>query len=232
MKRGLLRQLVLDMQNRQPVVVLTELETGHQTLLRPDEPDSFATVADAVVDAARTALRQDRSVVVESPSGPVFLHVHAPPPRLVIVGAVHIAQPLSRMASLVGFDVFVVDPRRSYAVQDHFPDAHLVHEWPEPALAKLGLSSRTAVVTLTHDPKLDDPALVSALPSEAFFIGALGSRRTHEARLDRLRDRGIEEASLARLHGPVGIDIGARSPEEIAVSILAKVIQALRENRP
>jgi len=148
--------------------------------------------------------------------------------RLAVVGAVHIAQPLVAMAHLAGYDVTVIDPRDAFASEARFPGRTLVHDWPDEALAALGVDARTAVVTLTHDPKLDDPALVAALRSEAFYVGALGSTRTHAKRVERLGAAGLGEAEVSRLHAPVGLDIGAKSPAEIAVSILAEITLRLR----
>ena len=147
---------------------------------------------------------------------------------MIVVGAVHIAQPLSAMAALAGYDVTLVDPRESFAAAERFPGVALNPEWPDTALDSLGLDHRCAVVTLTHDPKLDDPALQVALKSDAFFIGCLGSKKTHASRLRRLKKAGFTEADLARVHGPVGLPIGSRSPAEIAISILAQVTQTLR----
>jgi xanthine dehydrogenase accessory factor len=147
---------------------------------------------------------------------------------MAIIGAVHIAQQLVPMARGAGYAMTVIDPRSAFATAERFPDTELSHDWPDQALSELGLDARTAVVTLSHDPKLDDPALAAALDSEAFYIGSLGSRANHSRRLVRLRERGFAEAAVARIHGPVGLDIGARSPAEIAVSILAEVIAALR----
>ena len=158
----------------------------------------------------------------------LFLNVNNPPLRMIIVGAVHIAQPLSRMAVLAGYDVTVVDPRGAFASEERFPGLALNHDWPDEALAALAPDGRTAVVTLTHDPKLDDPALSAALRSDAFYVGSLGSRRTHTRRIERLAAEGFEPDDLARIRGPVGVDIGARTPAEIAASILAEVIAALR----
>jgi xanthine dehydrogenase accessory factor len=166
--------------------------------------------------------------VVAGASGSVFLEPHNPPRRLFLVGAVHIARPLATMASQAGFAVTIVDPRSAFATPARFPDIQLDTRWPDQALAELGLDARSAVVTLTHDPKIDDPGLVAALASPAFYIGCLGSRKTHAGRLARLGERGFEPAALARLRGPVGLQIGASSPAEIAVSILAEMIAALR----
>lgn len=158
----------------------------------------------------------------------MFVHVFNPPLRLVVVGAVHIAQALVPMAELVGYEVVVVDPRRSFASVDRFPDIVLVDEWPDDAVTALAPDSRTALVTLTHDPKFDDPALIAGLRSPAFYIGSLGSRRTHRARLERLRQAGVEERALARIHAPIGLDIGAQSPAEISTAIVAEMTAVLR----
>jgi len=157
-----------------------------------------------------------------------FVAVHNPPMRLAIVGAAHIAQPLYGMASLAGYDVTVIDPREAFASPARFPGARLVHDWPDAALATHGLDIRTAVVTLTHDPKIDDPALMAALPSPAFYIGALGSTRTHAKRVARLREAGFTEAQIARIDAPIGLDLGSKSPAEIAISILAQMTERLR----
>lgn len=178
--------------------------------------------------AVERALRHDRSMTVETHRGPTFLQVFNPPLRLVIVGAVHIAQALAPMAALTGYAVTVIDPRRGFATAARFPDVALVGDWPDEALEALHPDRRTAVVTLTHDPKIDDPALDAALRTECFYIAALGSRRTHAGRLERLRGHGHDDAALARIHGPAGLDIGAVSPAEIAIAVLAQMTQVLR----
>jgi xanthine dehydrogenase accessory factor len=160
----------------------------------------------------------------------IFTHVFQPTPRLIVVGAVHIAQKLVPLARLADFTVDVVDPRAAFASAERFPDVGLSHDWPDRAVAALAPDSATAVVTLTHDPKLDDPALMVALKSAAFYIGALGSRKTHAKRLERLKAEGFDDAALARLHAPVGLPIGAVSPGEIAVSIMADIV-ATRHGR-
>ncbi|MFO1036553.1 MAG: XdhC family protein [Geminicoccaceae bacterium] len=181
-----------------------------------------------VLEAVAAAHRQDRSGSVETPDGPAFLQVFNPPLRLVVVGAVHIAQALVPMAALAGYAVTVLDPRRGFATEARFPGVTIDHDWPDEAMERLGPDTRTAVVALTHDPKIDDPALEVTLRSEAFYIAALGSRRTHAGRLERLRAAGFDDATLARIHGPAGIDIGAISPAEIAISVLAEMTAALR----
>lgn len=227
MKAALLDQLLADRRAKRPVVLATALPGGEQRLLYPHEPAPEG-VSPALFDAARAAAARDQSVTVEIDGASTFLAPFNPPLRLVVVGAVHVAQPLAQMASLAGFEVIVVDPRAAFSTEARFPGVARLTSWPDRALAELGLDRRTAVVTLTHDPKLDDPALETALRSDAFYIGCLGSGKTHASRLARLRKRGFTEADLARLFGPVGLRIGARTPAEIAVSILAQVVEQLR----
>ncbi|NIR31363.1 MAG: XdhC/CoxF family protein [Gammaproteobacteria bacterium] len=212
---------------RRPVVLMTLLDTGEQWLLEPAGEGALPAFARAAATGAQQALADDRSNRVETPQGTVFIHVFNPPPRMIIVGAVHIAQSLAPMAGLAGFDVTVVDPRRAFASDQRFPSVSVQVEWADEVLERLAPDARTAVVTLTHDPKLDDPALSAALRSEAFYVGALGSRRTHAARLERLAQAGFGDAELARIHGPAGLDIGARTPAEIALAIVAQATQAL-----
>ncbi len=204
------------------------LRTGEEALVVAGELVIGPDLPDTVLDAIETAHRRDRSTTVATEAGPVFLQVFNPPLRLLVVGAVHIAQALVPMAALAGYAVTVVDPRRGFATAERFPNVTLLDAWPDEAMESLAPDSRTAVVTLTHDPKLDDPALDVALRSEAFYIGALGSKRTHAARLERLAAMGHGPAALARIHGPAGLDIGAVSPAEIAVSVLAQMTQVLR----
>ncbi|MBJ3762226.1 XdhC family protein [Maribius pontilimi] len=158
-----------------------------------------------------------------------FVAIHNPPLRMVVVGGVHIAQPLMQMARLAGFDAVLVDPRDSFASPARFPGEVLIHDWPDAALADHGLDARTAVVTLTHDPKLDDPAIETALGSDVFYLGCLGSTRTHAKRVARLEEKGFDAQAIARIHAPVGLDIGARAPAEIAVAVMAEIIQRLRQ---
>ncbi|MBD3662989.1 XdhC family protein [Sulfitobacter sp. TSTF-M16] len=171
--------------------------------------------------------RMDRSGVTED--GSTFIAVHNPPLRLAIVGGVHIAQALVVMARTAGFDTIVIDPREAFGSPARFPDTRLINDWPDVALKDLGLDLRTALVLLTHDPKLDDPAIHAAVQSDTFYIGALGSTRTHAKRIERLRAAGVSEENIARIHGPVGLNIGASGPAEIAVSILAQILQVLRQ---
>jgi len=205
-----------------PVVLATRLPGGEQFLL----PDPARPAA--LNEAAAKALRDDKSGTVKTEGGDVFLQVHNTPLRLIVVGAVHIAQALVPFAEQTGFAVTVVDPRRSFASDERFPNVTILGEWPDEALDALKPDARTAVVTLTHDPKLDDPALDRALKSNAFYIGSLGSRRTHAARLGRLRELGHGDAALARIKGPVGLDIEAVTAPEIALSIVAELVAVRR----
>jgi len=226
MKQETLKQILSAQAAKQPIVLASNLKTNEQLTLSSSEPDQPAWMM-AVVDAA---IRSDKSRVTEAPDGtPWFFNVFNPPLRLIIVGAVHIAQPLARMGLEAGYDVSVVDPREAFASAERFPNVTLISEWPDEALQNLELDARTAVVTLTHDPKLDDPALHVALKSTAFYIGALGSKKTQAARQQRLTDADFTDAEIARICGPVGLNIGAKSPAEIAISILAEVTQTLRQ---
>jgi xanthine dehydrogenase accessory factor len=204
-------------------VVATPLAGGESCVVYPGDAGG-----DALTDAARTAARRDTSGAVEADGGEWFLTVFNPPLDLVVIGAVHIAQPLSAMARMTGYGVRVIDPRTAFATPERFPDATLVHQWADEALADAPLTARSAVVALTHDPKLDDPALIVALRSPAFYVGALGSKKTHARRLERLAEQGFTPDELARIRGPIGLAIGARSPAEIAISILAEMTQTLR----
>lgn len=229
MKRATIDLLLADRARRRSVVLLRWLEAGRSQLAHePIDPEDPALDDPELAAAVGESLRGDRARVVPTDGGDVFVQPFNPPLRLAIVGAVHIAQHLAPMASGSGYEVSVIDPRSAFASPERFPGVALSHEWPDRALAELELDARTAVVTLSHDPKLDDPALSSALASEVFYIGALGSRANHRRRLERLRESGFDEAALERVHGPVGLDIGARSPAEIAVSILAELTRELR----
>ncbi len=228
MKADLLTQLVQDRRSDRALVLTTNLESGEQALLYPLEvgPEDQGPLH----EAARKALLNDRSQPVDGADGPFFLQVHNPPHRMVVVGAVHVAQPLTQMAGHAGFHVSLIDPREAFNTEARFPGVDRRLAWPDAAMVDLELDHRTAVVTLTHDPKLDDPALVAALSSPAFYIGALGSWKTHSRRLERMTEAGFDGEALSRIHGPVGLDIGARTPGEIAAAILAQVIGELRRS--
>ena len=221
MRAALLDELRDARAAKRAVALITWLDGRDQQLVTLDAaPEPLrATVGEA--------LRSDSAIVVEHGDAKVLVEPHNPPPRLIIVGAVHVAEPLATMATVAGLGVIIVDPRRAWATPARFPAQQLVIEWPDAAIASLAPDARTAIVTLTHDPKLDDPALEAALRSPAFYIGCLGSKKTHAARLERLGARGA--SGLDRLHGPVGLPLGAKSPAEIAVSILAQIIAALRK---
>lgn len=228
MRRELLEALNLARAEKRRVCLVRHLDRGGEALV-VDGAAVAGEVDDDLAQAIEAALRRDRSEVVESARGRAFLQVFNPPLRLVVIGAVHIAQALAPMASLAGYQVTVIDPRRAFATDSRFPDVAVTTEWPDEAMEAVAPDRRTAVVALTHDPKIDDPGLDVALKSEAFYIAALGSRRTHAGRLERLKALGHDEASLARIHGPAGLDIGAISPAEIAIAILAQMTQALRQ---
>jgi xanthine dehydrogenase accessory factor len=204
------------------VVRAVDLDAGEERLIDP------ASDTSSVGLAAAAAARADRSAPVEIEGRSWFLAVYNPPLELVIVGAVHIAQPLSAMARMAGYEVRIVDPRERFASAERFPNMTLIHAWPEEAALRALLKPRSALVALTHDPKLDDPALLAALKSPCFYIGALGSKKNHANRLARLKAQDLDDAQLARIHGPIGLAIGARSPEEIAISILAEMTAELR----
>ena len=227
MKAGTLDRLLADRRAKRSVALVTRLEDGFAALLHPGDRAAEGVPGEVVVEALR-ALAKGQSLPFEQDEGTYFIRSFIPDPRMVIVGAVHIAQSLAEMARLAGFHVVVVDPRQAFARSDRFVGIEISTDWPGQALEELELDRRTAVVTLTHDPKLDDPALDAALASPAFYIGSLGSKKTHRARLERLASRGFAEADRERIRGPVGLSIGSVTPAEIAVSILAEVIGALR----
>jgi xanthine dehydrogenase accessory factor len=229
MKRAILDRLLSDRAAKRPVALVTALSDGAQALVYPDGEVVGHSFGGAAEQATREALAQDRSGPIESARGTLFIQVHNPPLRLVVVGAVHITQALAEIAAITGYAVTVIDPRRAFAQSARFPNIAVSTEWPDDALKRLTPDGRTAIVTLTHDPKIDDPALEVALRSQAFYIGSLGSTRTHGKRLQRLAGKGFGERELARIHGPIGLDIGALSPAEIAVSIMAEITQVRRK---
>jgi len=211
------------------VALATDLEGGGHLLTSAQDPVLAGSLRPGPWrDAVADVLRLDEARVMGEAESGVFLRPHNPPVRVVIVGAVHLAQALAPLVASVGYRPVVVDPRDAFASEERFPGTSLVRRWPEEALDELAPDARTAVVVVTHDPKFDDPALVRALASPAFYVGALGSRRTHARRLGRLGDAGVSDADLGRIHAPVGLDIGARSPQEIAVAILAEIVRTLR----
>jgi xanthine dehydrogenase accessory factor len=221
-RRATLEHILAARAGRQAVALITDLANGDQRLV----PKS-AAAADPLGAHLDEAFRFDRSGTHKGH----FIHVFNPPLRLIVIGAVHIAQSVIPMAQQAGYDVTVIDPRGVFATGARFPGITLHAEWPDEILSTVGLDRRTALLALTHDPKIDDPALTAALASDVFYIGALGSKKTHESRLARLRDRGFAEAELARIHAPIGLAIGAKGAPEIAIAVMAEVTQALRLER-
>lgn len=226
MKRQLLQKMVAAQADKRPVVLIRSLTGARQFLI--DENDTYGDMEDMPEDLlrdGRDALRRDGASTVEIEGEHYLLQTLSPPPRVIVVGAVHIAQQLIPMARMTGYDVQLIDPRTAFAVPERFPGVQVIREWPQEAMARLSLDSRTAIVTLSHDPKIDEPALGVALKSAAFYIGALGSRKNHARRLERLAAAGFDDHVLRRIAGPIGLPLGGRSPAEIAVSILAQIIQ-------
>jgi len=213
--------------NGKSALLYSDVDSGAETLTIEDAGSGEIALAPAMRDAAEKARNEDRGRLVEIDGRRIFIQVFNPPRRLIIVGAVHIAQPLIPMARLTGYDVTVIDPRGAWATPERFPDITIDSRWPDEALEELKPDLRTAVVTLTHDPKLDDPALTVALRSKAFYIGALGGRKTAGKRAERLSEEGFGADDFARIRGPVGLDIGAVSPAEIAVSIVGQITETL-----
>jgi xanthine dehydrogenase accessory factor len=208
---------------RRAAIVVTDVESGAQRLVKRAD-----VAGDPLKELLEKHLRMGKSGMAETPQGRVFLTVHVPPPRLVITGAVHISQALAPMAKLAGYDVTIVDPRTAFASSERFPDVKVIADWPDAALPPLAIDHYTAFVALTHDPKIDDPALTHALERDCFYIGALGSKKTHARRIERLKAQGVADAGLARIHSPIGLAIGAVSPAEIAVAIIGEITARLR----
>ncbi len=234
MKARLLNALRAARAARRTAAVVTDLDGGAQALAIGDDVEGDLALGPAEAAAVADRLRGEDSGMLDAAPDvrPLFVDVHAAPPRLIIIGAVHIAQHLVALAAVLDLDVVVIDPRAVFADAERFPGVSIIPEWPDEALEAIGLDARCAVVTLTHDPKLDDAALRLALPSPAFYVGALGSRKTHAKRVERLRADGLPDAVLDRLHAPVGLNIGARSPAEIALSILAEITATRRGATP
>ena len=222
MKSTTLARLQAERAAKRPVVLLTRLSDGAQLLWPGDE------MPDALVEASKAALGSEEAGNVALGDEIWFIHPHNPPLRIIVVGAVHIAQAMAPMAAPLGFSMVVVDPRRAFANEERLPGITLSTDWPDEAMEALAPDARTAVVTLTHDPKLDDPALDAALKSEAFYIGALGSRRTHAKRVARLTELGHGAEAMGRIHAPVGLNIEAITAPEIALSIMAEIVAARR----
>jgi xanthine dehydrogenase accessory factor len=223
MRLDILAALNAERAARRAAIVVTNVESGEQRFVRAAD-----AAGDPLREVLEQRLRSGKSGMAEAPEGRVFLTVHVPPTRLVAVGAVHISQALVPMARMLGYDVTVVDPRTAFATPERFPDVPVIAEWPDVALPPLNIDRYTAFVALTHDPKIDDPALLHAFERGCFYIGALGSKKTHARRIERLKEQGASQTDLARIHAPIGLAIGAVSPPEIAVSIMGEITAALR----
>ena len=225
MRLDILKALNEERAARRSVIVVTNQDSGAQRLVKGGDIRN-----DPLKDVLEKHIRSAKSGIEETPEGKVFLTVHVPSPKLVITGAVHISQTLAPMGQLLGYDVTIVDPRTAFASIERFPDVKVIAEWPDVALPTVGIDHYTAFVALTHDPKIDDPGLDIALKSDCFYIGALGSRKTHARRVERLKDeRGFTDNDIGRIHSPIGLDIGSVSPAEIAVAIIGEITQALRQ---
>jgi xanthine dehydrogenase accessory factor len=223
-KLDVLHTLNAERSARRAVVLATDVASGEQRLVKAADVPK-----DPLKDVLDKRLRMGKSGMEETPQGRVFLTVYVPSPRLVITGAVHISQTLAPIGQLLGYDVTIVDPRTAFASIERFPDVKVIAEWPDVALPPLGIDRYTAFVALTHDPKIDDPALKHALARDCFYVGALGSKKTHARRVDRLKQAGLTDADIARIRAPIGLDIEAVSPAEIAVAIMGEITQVLRK---
>ena len=224
MQLDLLTALNAERAARRAAIVVTDIATGKQRLVKAAD-----IARDPLSGVLSEHLRTGKSGMEETAEGRVFLTVYVPAAQLVVIGAVHISQALAPIAKLLDYDVTIVDPRTAFASLERFPDVKVIAEWPDKALPPLGVDRYTAFVALTHDPKIDDPALLHALSRDCFYIGALGSRKTHARRVERLKQAGLTDADTARIHAPIGLDIGAVSPAEIAVAIMAQITERLRE---
>jgi xanthine dehydrogenase accessory factor len=223
MKLDVLAALNTERAARRAAIIVSNIATAEQRLVKAAE---IANDPLGAILAER--LRSGKSGMADSDEGRVFLTVHVPAAQLVAIGAVHISQALAPIAKLLGYDVTIVDPRTAFASPERFPDVKIIAEWPDKALPSLGIDRYTAFVALTHDPKIDDQALLYALACDCFYIGALGSRKTHGRRVDRFKQQGVGDAEISRIHAPIGLNIGAVSPAEIAVSIIAQITESLR----
>ena len=224
MRLELLKTLNTERAARRAAILVTDVASGEQRLVKGAD-----IASDVMAEELDAALRMGKSRSIEVGGRSYFLTVQAPPARIICIGAVHISQALAPMAKLSDFDLTIIDPRTAFATPERFPDVRLLAEWPQEVLPDLRLDRYTAVCLLTHDPKIDDPALIAALRAECFYIGALGSRKTHAKRVERMMAEGFSEADLKRIHAPIGLDIGSVSPAEIAVSVLGEIIAALRK---
>lgn len=224
MDLALLKELNAERAARRAAILVTDIADGAGQLVREGDE-----ISGELGEAVQRAFRSGKSGLTEIDGRDLFLNVHVPPPRLVVIGAVHISQALAPMAKIAGFDMTVIDPRTAFATEERFADVVLHGEWPEDVLKNQPLDAYTALAALTHDPKIDDYPLTAALKAGCFYVGALGSRKTHAKRLERLKEGGLSDAELKRIHAPIGLDIAAASPVEIAVATLAQIIEALRK---
>ena len=224
MRLELLKTLNEERAARRAAVLITDTQSGEQRLVKGGE-----IAGDPLAEQLDGALRMGKSRSVEVDGRGYFLTVQVPPVRILCIGAVHISQALAPMAKLADFDLTIVDPRTAFATPERFPDVHLIAQWPQDVLPELRIDRYTGVCLLTHDPKIDDPALIAALRADCFYIGALGSRKTHAKRVERMMAEGFSQQDLSRIHAPIGLDIGSVSPAEIAVSVLGEIIAALRK---
>jgi xanthine dehydrogenase accessory factor len=231
-KLDLLAALNAERAARRAAVLVTDMETGAAELVKAGDLARLPLAGTAKGEAVAAAIRQGKSAMVEVDGRKLFLTVHVPPVKVVVTGAVHISQAMAPIAKTLGLDMTVVDPRTAFATPERFPDVPLIADWPDVALPPLGVDRYTAFVALTHDPKIDDPALAHALKAECFYIGALGSRKTHAGRVARLQAAGFAAEAIAHIHAPIGLDIGAVSPAEIAVAILGEIVATLRKDKP
>ena len=225
MNLDILHALNAERAARRAAVLVTDMTSGAQRLVKAAD-----AAKDPLKDILAKRLRMAKSGMEDTPQGRFFLTVHVPSPRLLITGAVHISQTLAPIGQLLGYDVIIVDPRTAFASIERFPDVKVIAEWPDVALPPLGIDHYTAFVALTHDPKIDDPALKHALARDCFYIGALGSKKTHAKRVERLKQAGLSDSDIARIHAPIGLDISAVSPAEIAVAIMGEITARLRQS--
>jgi xanthine dehydrogenase accessory factor len=224
MRLDLLSELNAERAARRAAVVITDMASGAQRLVRETE-----IARDPLADQLRQLIALGKSARVESEAADCFIELHLPATIVVIIGAVHITQTLAPMARMLGYEVTIIDPRTGFATPERFPQTTIVTSWPDQAFAKIRLDRRTALIALTHDPKIDDPAIETALQAGCFYVGALGSRKTHAKRFERLQQKGLNDEMLARIRAPIGLAIGAATPAEISISILAQLTETLRK---
>ncbi len=224
MKASTIKTLLEAKKSRTPIVILKSLTSGDEQVITVDRISRLPELEMELNEAFRT----DKSKIIRTSEGELFIQTFSPPPRLFIIGAVHVTQHMLPIAKSVGYDPVIIDPRTAFATEERFGDANLIAKWPQDVLNGDLLDARSALVALTHDPKIDDPALELALQNPCFYIGALGSQRTHNSRVERLTARGFDALQISRIKAPIGLDIGAQGPAEIAISIMAEITASLR----